>query len=715
MAENTTNPPAVTKAAKPRTVLSVLSETWDVVSSPLDTAARRRLEEREKQNAELARNGGRTKAGPLGLNSHEALSGYGSALAKGSAIARATAAGSPGPYNDPKLSASGTADLDYRNRPFIQVIGDSAIDLLRFSDFILTGFSGSDVEKAEVVETFGLPLVVASGRFMRKYTFTGASRIAAANPQGTKAAFKVSQYSLLQLFYEKYMRATEQAKLGRKTRITVDREEFDGYVVTFSPSKTSDSEGFAGFTFTMLVTDRRFVDPDAEQALQAYGQTQKKDRKVLDRQIKAEVADTKGVTALKVALPDSTTYSTTVTFVGSARTPLVKGSPLLIGKLLAEGGGGTVKVTGVPAGMALAPFYVSKDPKDILVTITDPAAAYQAMSKDQIGITLAINDKSVTVGIVAGAMPAPELITLAPRLRVGDNSQAAAGAKLVAADSGFSGDALPVEFIDEAFRGRTFTSDDTIFIDSILGDIGTASSKAYDQSGAFTSLTTNPSTGTMAGTLRVPGINALITNNTSAFASLTVNYRIVVKGCKPYSGTLNLGLPQSQLGTQLFDAGAVFTVTRFASKVPSESISSTITSGFGLFYDPTDTVYSDIELRVPLSAAIANDPVKQAAALKLAKSLSVTLTHEDYVLDVGDKVTYGQFTMTVPVGRATTEVKWTAGAAQAGVIPRIEGGMLILKVSVFPSAGDTEDVSSRLAVQLSSNSTDIKNIPTQAK
>ena len=217
---------------------------------PYASAAHRRLEDRERAAKEAK---------------EKALEGgfFGVTLSRGDEM---TMAGSPAPYSFPNPTPL-TRPSSYSNRPSIQIISrrpdGSTQQAVPFTSFILHSVSGGDTEKVDVVETFGAPHVFSSGRFMRRYNFSGSTRVTVVNASATGDSTtvkgrRVSSYAMLQQFYEESLRCTLQAQRNQFTRITVDHEIFDGWILQYTPGRVSDSEGFATFSFSMVVFDRRF-------------------------------------------------------------------------------------------------------------------------------------------------------------------------------------------------------------------------------------------------------------------------------------------------------------------------------------------------------------------------------------------------------------------------------------------------------------------------
>ena len=244
--------------AQPRTPIQKFGDTlWWVVNNPIANARARRLTEDEKSRGLKSGTVGKLPKPYLHVNEF-----------KGRPLA--TIPGSPAPYNQPIPGSTDNVPALLRRsvvqpdasatRAKIEILtlsGENTPVAKPFSDFILIGYQGNDAEKAEVVETFGLPLVVTSGRFMRQYTFQCAARSCPVNAQSNKGtAYRVGQYQSFLHFYDQYLRISAQAKTGRMTRLTVDGELFDGWVVSMTPSRSADSEDFVSFSFTMLVRDR---------------------------------------------------------------------------------------------------------------------------------------------------------------------------------------------------------------------------------------------------------------------------------------------------------------------------------------------------------------------------------------------------------------------------------------------------------------------------
>ena len=153
--------------------------------------------------------------------------------------------------------------------------------LLRYNDFFITDSQEVDAEKAEVSETFGAPHVFATGRYMRKVMISGVCRTGPVNHRAmdqkygfdvypsvasaseeVRARFIVPQTLGLRVLYDKALRASEQISRSLYTRLHIDGEVYSGWFTTLNISRSSNDEGFAHFTMSMLVFGRYHKDED---------------------------------------------------------------------------------------------------------------------------------------------------------------------------------------------------------------------------------------------------------------------------------------------------------------------------------------------------------------------------------------------------------------------------------------------------------------------
>jgi hypothetical protein len=164
-----------------------------------------------------------------------------------------------------------------------------------FYDFILANVQENDAEKVSVMETFGDPHLFASGRFIRKYVFSGACRTAPLNWQSQDVDLLVSQFLSFRVFYDKYLRVTEQVKWRRFTRIIVDGDVYEGWVTTMNLGRAAENEQVAPFTFTLYGVKRSHKnEAQAEQLLKAFKPEGKTKRKFDFARAQANLTDALG-------------------------------------------------------------------------------------------------------------------------------------------------------------------------------------------------------------------------------------------------------------------------------------------------------------------------------------------------------------------------------------------------------------------------------------
>ncbi|HSW50416.1 MAG TPA: hypothetical protein VLH09_09590 [Bryobacteraceae bacterium] len=129
-----------------------------------------------------------------------------------------------------------------------------------YYDFILGNVQETDAEKVSVMETFGDPHIFASGRFLRKYTFAGACRATPPKWDSSEPALIVSQFLSFRVFYDQYLRASEQVKHRRFTRVVVDGDVYEGWVTTMNLGRAAENEQMVPFTFTLYGIKRSHRD-----------------------------------------------------------------------------------------------------------------------------------------------------------------------------------------------------------------------------------------------------------------------------------------------------------------------------------------------------------------------------------------------------------------------------------------------------------------------
>lgn len=187
--------------------------------------------------------------------------------------------------NKARLEVWSRGDFD-ANRP--NLIGT-------FTDFICAQVQETDTEKVSVAETFGDPHIFASGRFIRKFTFVGVLRTAPPNYTHESSVLRVPQSVAMERFYDKYLRATEQVRLRRFTRLIIDGELYEGYVTTFNIHRSADREQFADLTCTMYGIRRGHTELEAaaDRLLSAFRQKETEKARDIDRKarVNAEIQD----------------------------------------------------------------------------------------------------------------------------------------------------------------------------------------------------------------------------------------------------------------------------------------------------------------------------------------------------------------------------------------------------------------------------------------
>ncbi len=200
----------------------------------------------------------------------------------------------------------------YANRPVIEVyrregVSGEAMLVGKYDDWICSNVVESDAEKFDIFETFGNPHFFTSGRFVRKYQFTGTLRAAPVNYQAVQnPTLRTPQFVLFRVFYEYYLRSTKQAELGYYTRIVVDNEAYEGYVTTMNFQRSADTEALVPFVFTFIGTKRynTQTETDARALLKRFESKVKVKNPIVTQLAQAELADAHGALDL-TALIDS--------------------------------------------------------------------------------------------------------------------------------------------------------------------------------------------------------------------------------------------------------------------------------------------------------------------------------------------------------------------------------------------------------------------------
>lgn len=162
---------------------------------------------------------------------------------------------------------------DDTNRPFIVLINPSSpsasqiIDGTKFDSFIMMAFREEDQEKAMISETFGAPHILGTGRMVRRMTFSGtlrttptwASLTPPPPPMADNQITMSPQYLLLLEFYSRWLRLSEQLSRGIMTRIVIDQQYFDGYVLNLTSGRDSSSQSFGDFSFSFVCLNQGVI------------------------------------------------------------------------------------------------------------------------------------------------------------------------------------------------------------------------------------------------------------------------------------------------------------------------------------------------------------------------------------------------------------------------------------------------------------------------
>ena len=190
------------------------------------------------------------------------------------------------------------ADRD--NKAYIEILSRRAagarLSVGRFDDFVMLAIQEQDAEKVDVTETFGQPHIFASGRFVRRFTFSVACRAAPANYLGNTPELRLSQHAAFRYFYDRYLRATQQIERGQYTRVVVDGDVFEGYVTTLNQSREAQNEYWSMFVFSMLGTKRSNdrQDGDALRSLQRFEREAERAQPLASQIPQAELLDSHG-------------------------------------------------------------------------------------------------------------------------------------------------------------------------------------------------------------------------------------------------------------------------------------------------------------------------------------------------------------------------------------------------------------------------------------
>lgn len=118
------------------------------------------------------------------------------------------------------------------------------------SNLIIQSIVERREEKQQIVQTFGEDFVYFFGERPRMVTFTA---ILPESPE-----FQYAQEFWWN--YEKVLRGTRSVLRGLRTYLSVDRQIFEGYIVSASTQRQADNPRIVNLDFTMYVTRSQYVD-----------------------------------------------------------------------------------------------------------------------------------------------------------------------------------------------------------------------------------------------------------------------------------------------------------------------------------------------------------------------------------------------------------------------------------------------------------------------
>lgn len=299
----------------------------------------------------------------------------------------------------------------YRNRPEIQIhsirdaegigaLQSSGSLLGSYSGFLLTSVSVSDVEKVDIIETFGAPHIFASGTFVKKVMLSGFVRaypVVDANT-GTWAdpELRAADYVKFRNFYEDYLRTTRMAEAGTIARLVVDHETYEGFFTNLNINRDAQMEQIIPWSASMIVT--RHVhrdDPVADQYLASRIKKIDTEEQALDADNAwAEATDAEGTMNIyaskdiRTAEGEGKAASITTGVLSADRPHVAQEGAQPTPALFARGigsGGVTVRVDNDIKGIQLVALPPGK---------TDPADG-----KDLRGVTFSGSSAANAVGI----------------------------------------------------------------------------------------------------------------------------------------------------------------------------------------------------------------------------------------------------------------------------------------------------------------------------
>lgn len=121
--------------------------------------------------------------------------------------------------------------------------------------FYLTGAQLNRQEKAQIIETFGVPSFFFFGEKTKVYNFVGTLLETKSTSEKTNKYLWASSFSDL---YENELRGTKLAKNGYEALLTFKNVSLRGFVVNLNISYNSNEQMSTPFSFSMIVRKETF-------------------------------------------------------------------------------------------------------------------------------------------------------------------------------------------------------------------------------------------------------------------------------------------------------------------------------------------------------------------------------------------------------------------------------------------------------------------------
>ena len=151
-------------------------------------------------------------------------------------------------------------DLD--QSPAVLYILDNSGKITHMTNrFILTGVGKGRQEKAQIVETFGLPSILFFGERVKTYSFSGLLLETTSSSQNYSGKYLWAS-SLVDL-YDKYLRGSKLVENKSVAALSVKNSIVYGFVTALSTSENADNPRTASFNMSFIVTKEKMVGEQA--------------------------------------------------------------------------------------------------------------------------------------------------------------------------------------------------------------------------------------------------------------------------------------------------------------------------------------------------------------------------------------------------------------------------------------------------------------------